>query len=109
MPVLPLQRRFPDLLRLPPFRPIQRRQLIAPVIQHRPMHAQFFSQFEDAIAVPHALHRLLPKGPWILPNSSFSHLQFLSNASVDTFTVSTLGFTPARNSACATWVTAAFR
>jgi len=55
---------------------IQRRQLLPPLVKHRPVYAQFLGQFEDAVAVPHSLHCVLPKGPRILPHSSFSHLQF---------------------------------
>lgn len=74
-PVLPFQG-VPALLRFPPSGPIQRCRPVSPLVQYRPMHAQFFSQFENAVAVPHSLDRPLPKGPWILSHSSFPACSF---------------------------------
>src|SRR5262249_37413004 len=73
--VLQTQRGFSSFLGLLAISTVGWFQLIAPLIQHPPVHTQLLRQRSDILAVPHPLDRHLTECDWISPYSLFCHLQ----------------------------------
>jgi hypothetical protein len=70
------------------FAVVYRLQLIAPLVQKPPMHAEFLGERDDVLAALQPLDRHLPECLGISPYSLFCHLQFLSLQSVPISSVS---------------------